>query len=569
MLGHVDHGKTTILDRIRKTSIQKKEAGGITQHIGATEVPKDTILEICRDILQIFPVNLRIPGLLFIDTPGHEAFTNLRRRGGSIADLAVLVVDVNQGFQPQTYEAIEILKAYRTPFVVAANKIDLVPLWKSREGSFLKNLKEQAGEAVDALDERIYRIVGSLYDLGFSSERFDRVKDFTKNVLIFPVSGKTGEGIPELLLYLSGLAQKFLEEKLKTDVKGPGKGVILEVKEVPGIGTALDVILYDGVLKRGDPVVFLGKEGVVESKVRVMLRPAPLSEIRMGKDFIPVGEVHAAAGVRIGGPLMDRALPGSPILVKTEEAMKEIERERQEMVFQGSELGVVVKADTLGSLEAIHRLLDQRGVPVRLSDIGEVSKRDVMEAAAVREKDRYLGAVLAFNVKVSPEAREMAEKTGVPIIEERIIYRLLERYEEWKEEERLRELREIYKKYTPPCSFQLLEGYVFRVSKPAVVGVRVLEGRLRAGVRVMREDGKEVGEVKSIQREGKSVEFAEKGDEVAVAIEGPTVGRQIKEGDVLYTVMSPQEVRVFLESPVVSQEEKELAKKIRRMLRQA
>jgi translation initiation factor 5B len=258
VMGHVDHGKTSLLDKVRGTTIAEREAGLITQHIGATEVPLDIIKRVCGPI---FKGDTKVPGLLFIDTPGHRAFTTLRARGGALADLAVLVVDVNEGFQPQTLEAVEILKRFKTPFIVAANKIDRVPGWNPLPGKpFIVSFPEQSEFAQTGLDEKIYIIIGKLYEMGFSSDRYDRVRDFQRNIGIMPVSAKTGEGIPDLLMILMGLAKKFLEKDLEYRAVGPGIGTVLEVKEEVGLGTTLDVILYDGELKVGDTIV-VGSRG--------------------------------------------------------------------------------------------------------------------------------------------------------------------------------------------------------------------------------------------------------------------------------------------------------------------
>ena len=552
VLGHVDHGKTTILDRIRRTSVHTKEAGGITQHIGASEVPIEAIKEIAKPILSSLPINFRIPGLLFIDTPGHEAFTNLRKRGGSIADLAVLVVDITQGFQPQTYEAIEILKTFKVPFVVAANKVDLIPGWRSKEDRPITlALKDQDEEVLNLLDTKIYEIVGELGSLGFASERFDRVRDFTKEVLIIPVSGKTGEGIPELLLYLAGLAQKYLENRLDVDVNKPGKGVILEIKEDVGLGKTATVILYEGKMRRGDEVLFMTKDGIRKSKIRALLKPKPLDEIRSPRDkFRSVEEVVAAAGVKVAAPGIEEAIPGSPIVVSSpereEELRKELEKELEEIEFEGEDIGVIVKADTLGTLEALVDMLKQRGIPVRRAEIGNVSRRDVVEAYTVRQQDRYRGVILAFNVDVDKAAEAEALSKGVPIIKDNVIYRLLEKYEQFLEEERQRELKELLDRLILPGKIQILPGYVFRRSDPAIVGVRVLKGIIRPKYPLMREDGKVIGTIRGIQSEGRPLEEAKEGMEVAVAIDGPMVGRHIDEGDVLYTDVPKEHAREIL-----------------------
>ncbi len=555
VLGHVDHGKTTILDRIRRTSVQRKEAGGITQHIGATEVPIDVIERISKPLAKMFPVQFKIPGLLFIDTPGHEAFTNLRKRGGSIADIAVLVVDVNQGFQPQTREAIEILKTYKVPFIVAANKVDAITGWQSKEDEPITlALKRQRQDVLQDLDMKIYQIVASLAEYGFDSERYDRVTDFTKQVVIIPTSGKTGEGIPELLLYIAGLAQKYLEKRLEIDENAPGKGVILEVKEEIGIGTTLTTIIYDGVIRRGDHIVFGTKNGPKETRIRALLKPKPLDEIRDPRDkFRGVDEVHAAAGIKIAAPDIDDALPGSPILVVRSEddrkmALEKVRKELESISFETDEIGLIVKADTLGSLEALVRILKEHGYPVKKAEIGNVSKKDVIEADVVRQKDRYLGVIIAFNVGLEPGVEEEAFRLNVPIIKEQVVYRILERYEQWREEEREREKREKLSKLVLPGKFQILDGYVFRRSDPAIVGVRVLAGVIKPKYPVMREDGRPVGTIRGMQKDKRSVDEAHEGDELAVAIQGPLVGRHIFEGDILYTDVPSEHIRILLKN---------------------
>ena len=553
VLGHVDHGKTTILDKIRQTSVQKKEAGGITQHIGATEIPTEVIENISKNLAKILPVRLEIPGLLFIDTPGHEAFTNLRKRGGSIADIAILVVDVNQGFQPQTREAIEILKTYKVPFIVAANKVDAITGWQSVEGeSITESLKRQRQDVLQDLDLKIYKIVASISEYGFDSERYDRVSDFTKQVVIVPTSGKTGEGIPELLLYIAGLAQKYLEKRLEIDENAPGRGTILEVKEETGIGTTLTTVLYDGVIRRGQRIVFGTKNGPKETKIRALLKPKPLDEIRDPRDkFKTVEEAHAAAGLKIAAPDIDDALPGSPVLVvgsekERKEAREQIRGEMASISFETDEAGMVVKADTLGSLEALVKILRDHGNPIKKAEIGNVSKKDVMEASVVRQKDRYAGIIIAFNVGLEPGVEEEAFRLNVPIIKERVVYRILEKYREWKEEEREREKREKLSKLILPGKLKVLEGYVFRRSDPAIVGVRVLAGAIKQKYPLMREDGKPVGTLKGMQKDKKSVDEAKGGDEVAAAIQGPLVGRHIFEGDVLYTDVPEGHIRELM-----------------------
>jgi translation initiation factor 5B len=306
VLGHVDHGKTTLLDKIRQTAVTAKEAGGITQAIGATEIPIGTIKEICGDLLEKLKIQITIPGLLFIDTPGHEAFTSLRKRGSSIADLAILVVDVKEGFQEQTDESLEFLKQFKTPFAIAATKMDKVDGWvDQKSSSFLESLSKQPTFVKEKIDNSIYRLVTQLAERGFDSERFDRVTDFKKNIAIIPCSGLTGEGIAELLMVLTGLSQQFLKQELEV-TKGIGRGSILEVKELRGLGTTIDVILYDGEIKRGDWLIIGGKEPIV-TRIKALLQPPVLKELRVEKQFNNIDSVSAAAGVKIAAPGLEMA----------------------------------------------------------------------------------------------------------------------------------------------------------------------------------------------------------------------------------------------------------------------
>ncbi len=553
VLGHVDHGKTTLLDKIRGTVVALKEPGQITQHIGASLVPTEVIEKVTEPLKKIIPtVKLELPGLLFIDTPGHEIFSNLRKRGGAVADLAILVVDVMEGFQPQTYEAVEILKQRRVPFVVAANKIDRIPGWKPYPNQpFLLSYRKQEPSVREFLDNKIYEIMGELAKLGFDSERFDRITDFTKQIAIVPISAKTGEGIPELLAVLAGLAQRYMKGRLKY-VEGPAKGVIMEVKEEPGYGTTIDTIIYDGIIKQGDTIVVGGIEGPIVTKVRALLVPAPLEEMRAAKRFMPVEEVSAAAGVKIAAPGLEKALAGAPVYVAekpedVEKLKEQVKKEVEEVMIETDKEGVVVKADTLGTLEALVQFLKSRGIPVRMARVGPVTKRDVMEAITVKRKNKEYGVVLAFNVKVMPEARELAEKEGIKIFQHNVIYKLIEDFEEWLKQLREEEKRKILESLIRPGKIRILPGFVFRRSDPAIVGVEVLGGVIKPKYPLMKSDGSRVGSILQIQDRGKSLQEARAGQQVAISIKGRVmVGRHIHEGDILYTDIPAEHAKLWL-----------------------
>ncbi len=571
VLGHVDHGKTTLLDKIRGTAVAAKEAGGITQHIGASEIPLDVIKEICGPLLEQLDVELTIPGLLFIDTPGHEAFTNLRRRGGALADIAILVIDIMEGVMPQTEEALRILRRYKTPFVVAANKVDRVPGWQPHEDSpFLESFQKQSPEVQKRVEERIYELIGQLHQHGFQAERFDRVRDFTRTVAIVPTSGITGEGIPELLMVVTGLAQRFLEEQLRIEVSGPGKAAILEVKKEPGLGHTVDAILYDGIIRTGDRIVIGHPEEPIVTRVRSLLKPKPMDEMRDPSDrFRKVDEVSAAAGVKISAPELDRAIAGTPLRVvgedeDVEEVVKEVQQEVEEVTIETDKDGIIIKADTLGTLEAVVGEFKEKEVPIRRADVGDITKEDVIEAHAVAEKDPRLGVIVGFNVGITEEAEELAEEYDVDIIIDDVIYELVEKYEEMVEKRIERERRRRLDELVRPGKVKVLPGYIFRQSKPAIVGVRVLGGVIKPGYPLMREDGRELGRIKQIQSHGEPQEEAKRGEEVAISIEGPIVGRHFEEGDILYTDVPSEHARLMFEEfwDLLTEDEREVLEEI-------
>lgn len=564
VVGHVDAGKTSLLDKIRSTNVAQKEAGYITQHIGATEIPIQLVQEIAGPLIQKFGFNLSIPGLLFIDTPGHEAFTNLRERGSSIADLAVLVVDVNKGLQAQTKEAITILRNYKVPFAIALTKVDLVDGYESKAGSFLHNLSQQSEKTKAKLDERLYTIVGQIFETGFQSERFDRVKDPTKEIAMIPISSHTGEGMPELLMFLAGLSQKFLEQKLNFAVEGPAKGTVLEVRDERGFGKTIDVILYDGSLETGDTIVLAGKNGVIRTKVRALLRPNTMTDIRVAEKFVSMKEAHAATGIKIAAPGLDEAIAGSPILEeKTGNEANEIQNEVNRIKIESDAIGIIVKADTLGSLEALIQLLHSHQIKIKRADVGEITRRDILEAAALKAKDLYAGCILGFNAPVNDAVKKEAELQQVHIISGNIVYALTEQYQLWVKQTEENKNKMLMEKAIFPCEIQLLPNHVFRNTKPAVVGVRIIEGRLRVGTELMNKQGEVIGKVAQIQQEKENIDLAEKNDEVAVSIDGGNVGRNLFENDTLYTNPTPGMLTLLkkIESKL-SEEEKELLQKI-------
>ena len=574
VLGHVDSGKTSLLDRIRGTAVQAREAGGITQHIGASFFPIETIKNITGPLYQkLSKSETRIPGLLVIDTPGHEVFANLRMRGGSAADIAILVVDANKGFEAQTIESMEILRKRKVPFVIALNKVDMISGWRKNSNNmrFISDqLAKQDIVIQQTLDEKIYNVVGSLSRSGYNSEAYWRVKDFTKEVAIVPVSAATGEGIPELLAVLVGLAQQYMVKKLERR-NGSTRGIVLEINEEVGLGPSANIILLDGVLRHGDTIVVAKRDSAIVTKIKALLLPKPLDEMRDPRDkFKPVNEVIAAAGLKITSPDLNGVLAGSPLYVlekkEDEDRLKPIvESEIKSAIINNTDSnGVILRCDTIGSIEAIMDLLKKANVPVQSTDIGQITRRDVIAASAVKEKDRYLGVILGFNARVLDDAQKESQERGVKIFNEQIIYNLVRTYTDWVTYQREHEESILFNEIPPVCKFQFIKGFIFRRNDPAVFGAEILVGKLRQKVLVMNEEGRKIGVIHQVQENGKAIEEASKGMQVAVSIKEPVIGRQINEGDIFYTDVNSKQAKMLIErfNHRLNEEEKEVFNKI-------
>ncbi|MBI5391793.1 translation initiation factor IF-2 [Candidatus Woesearchaeota archaeon] len=552
IMGNVDAGKSQTIDIIKKTSIVESEPGRITQSIRAYAVPIEVIKEICRPLSDLSKI--QIPGLLFLDTPGHKAFSNLRKRGGALADLAILVIDIKEGIKPQTIESIEILKQAKTPFVIALNKIDLLNGWQQKKSPILiKDMEAQNERTRADFEKKMYDLVAQLYELGFQADRFDRIDDYTKKIAMVPIAAKTGEGIPELLMIVTGLAQKFLETSLQYNEKTPAKGTILEVMDEKGLGTTLDTIIYDGKISVGDQIVIGSLHEALVSKVKALF-------IVEKNQLKSIKNAEAAIGVKIVAQNTKEVIPGMPVRVANKEVARarvEVQKEVEDITLELEKEGVIIKADALGSLEALITILKEKQIPIKRASIGAITKKDIAEAAA--EAKQFYRTIVGFRVK-------QAEAENIKIFTNDVIYTLVEKFEEWYIVERQKAEAAEMGKIVWPAKFYILPGYIFRQSNPAIVGIEVLGGKLKALTPIRKDNF--IGELKGIQHEGKSVEEAKKGQSVAVSISNVTIGRQLKEGDILYTDISENDFKKWKKwKKLLNEEEIKIIKEIAEMRR--
>ncbi|KAE8339815.1 hypothetical protein BDV24DRAFT_70848 [Aspergillus arachidicola] len=582
ILGHVDTGKTKLLDKIRQTNVQEGEAGGITQQIGATYFPVDALRQKTAPVNKDGSFDFKIPGLLVIDTPGHESFSNLRSRGSSLCNIAILVVDIMHGLEPQTLESMRLLRDRRTPFIVALNKIDRLYGWKKIDNNgFQESLAMQSKGVQNEFRTRLERTKLLFAEQGFNSELYCENKSMARNVSLVPTSAHTGEGIPDMLKLLTTLTQERMTNSLM--YLSEVECTVLEVKVIEGLGTTIDVVLSNGILREGDRIVLCGLNGPISTNIRALLTPAPLKELRLKSQYVHNKEVKAALGVKIAANDLEHAIAGSRLMVvgpddDEEDIEDEVMSDLENLLSKVSkdQRGVSVQASTLGSLEALLEFLRVSKIPVANISIGPVYKRDVMMAGTMLEKAKEYAVMLCFDVKVDKEAAAYAEEVGVKIFTADIIYHLFDDFTKHMAE--LTEKRKEESKMLAVFPCVLSPVAVFNKKDPIVIGVDVIEGSLRmhtplAAVKANPTTGAkeiiEIGRVVSIERDHKAVSVVKKGQpSVAVKIEGanqPMYGRQLEEKDTLYSKISRASIDTLKEfyRADVSMEEWGLVKKLK------
>ncbi len=538
--GHVDHGKTSILDCLRQSCVQEAEAGGITQKISFTKYPIDKLKSACP-LIEKSGIKLNIPGFLLIDTPGHAAFTNLRKRGGALADLAVLVIDINEGIKPQTSEVIQILKMNKTPFLIAMNKIDNISGWHANKDKGIKeSIESQREPVLQLFQERYMTLIGSLNSYGFDADLYYNIQDFTKKIALVPVSARTKEGVQELIMMLCGISQKYLSNKL--EIGKDAKGVMLEVKTEKAINFS-EAILYDGELSKKDTIAvanFENPDKPIITKIRILEEIEPLCP-----KFKPKEKVQASTGLRM--QLIEKAniLPGMPFEIFRDnlpEIKEKFKKEISENIKTQSN-GIIAKADSLGSLEALLVLLKENHIPVVKAGIGKISKTDIISAKANLEINELDALIIGFNTEIDEEAKEI--KGNIKIITDEVIYKLIENLVKFRQEKTKEIEKRRLMELATLCKLEILHQYVFRNTSPAIFGVRVSAGKAIQDLHFIDESGEKVGRIKNIQHEKASVPEATEGMEVAISVPGANYERQIKPLKYLYSDISESQFRTF------------------------
>lgn len=559
IMGHVDTGKTKLLDKIRKTNVQEGEAGGITQQIGATYFEKKTLEQQTARLNEVEKFDMKVPGMLVIDTPGHESFTNLRSRGSSLCDVAILVVDLMHGLEQQTIESLNMLVKRKVPFVIALNKIDRCYGWKTcKDAPIREALKQQDQNTILEFRDRATNAKVQLAENGVNSNIYwEMGSDDWKNsdfVPLVPTSAITGEGVQDVLMLLCQMAQRKLVDQLMWHANL--QCTVLEVKAIDGLGMTVDVLVVNGYLREGDKAVFCTLDGPIVTEIRGLLTPPPSREMRVKSEYIHHKEIKGALGVKVIGNNLEKVMAGTPVMVvgpdDTEEDIKaEVMSDltKLESKLSTDKTGVLVQASTLGALEALLQFLreeTQPPIPVSAIGIGTVQKRDITKISIMNEKGHpEFATVLAFDVDVSREAREHATEMSVRIMTADIIYHLFDQFTRFMDELTQRRREEASAVAVFPSIVKILPQHVFNQKDPIIVGVEIVEGILKVGTPlcVPAIGGLHIGKVDSIESNGREQQTARKGASVAIKIVNEsnpniTYGRQFDASNMLYSTLT-------------------------------
>ena len=562
IMGHVDTGKTKLLDKIRNTNVQEGEAGGITQQIGATFIPKESLL------IKSNTQDIKIPGILMIDTPGHEAFANLRLRGSSLCDIAIVVIDIVHGLEQQTIQSINILRDSNIKFIFALNKIDRLYGWTSVEN---RNIKESLNENKLQLDEfnnRLNKINCDIMSLGINVKLFWENDSIEDTISICPISAITGEGICDLLTYVIKMSQDNLTEEIK--IKDELKCVIMEKTITEGVGASIDAILINGSLKKGDIINFQTNDGISKTTIRNLLTPPPNKESRIKSEYIHHNFVKGSMGVKIVANDLDRAIVGSQIYFENEKI--ELKEDISEFKLQSN--GVTVFASTQGALEALIYFLQNEckpPVPVFEVYIGNVMKKHIDKMIINKSDKKEFSTILAFNVNVVTNVEDFAKKNSIKIFNAEIIYHLFDQYTKYRNDI-INERKMMYKSEAIfPCSLKILENNIFRKKNPLIFGVSVLDGNVRLGTPIITDEKVIIGKVTGIRSNDKDIEIGKKGMEVCIKVENNdsiAFDRQFSHKNKLFSSISRNSINVLKEhfSDEITKDDAQLISKIKSIL---
>lgn len=562
VLGHVDTGKTTFLDKIRNTNIQNKEAGGITQQMGATFFSQKTLSHLTKDLI---PSNkIKVPGILIMDTPGHEMFSDMRDRGSSICHIAIVIVDITHGLENQTYESIELLQKYKTPFIVVLTKLDKIYGWNNGDYTdFESLLNKQSQDADTNFWQKINEISTQLNTLGLNAELFHLNKKKGEYISMIPISSITGDGFADVFTALIGLTQKFMIKKLT--YRDNVRCIILEVRDLEGVGKTIDVILANGTINVGDQILFLTNTGCKISKIKRLYSPPESKEIRVRTDLISHDSIKASFSAKIFAEDLEHVITGHRLYVinnmsseEVESLKLEMEKELENILIPKNDIGIHVQTSSFGSLEALCKYLDDKKIKVSTKGIGIVNKKDILKVSTqlTKSKSKKNHVLLAFDVGFSKDAKQELNSKNIKVFSNNHIYTLIQEYENYREEIKKEEISIIKEKYKDdiqiPVTLKIIPKYVFNKSDPIVVGVKIKSGTLYLGTFLrtinLKNEFVDIGEVIEIRKDDKDAEKADMNDEVSIKIKTNNnilYGRHFDNKNLIFSKMTKNTVKML------------------------
>ncbi len=486
--------------------------------------------------------------------------------------MAILVVDIVHGLEQQTLESIELLKARKTPFIVALNKVDRIYGWKPQAYSNWKETFESQSQGVkDEFNGLLRYTITKFAEIGYNASLFSENPNDKKYISLVPTSAISGEGIPDLVRLILELSEKYLKMEIKEEVEC----TILEVKNTEGFGVTLDVILSNGELKAGDRIGFCGSDGPILTTIRTLLIPQPL---KMNSQYQKVERVRASQGVKIFAHDTDKAIAGSRVFVVHENEEEVKKKLVDDTTLDLSPEGLHVVASTLGSLEALLSFLKKSDVPVSHVSVGQIKKKDLVIAQAASEKNKEYGAILVFDTVLDKETKDTASKMNLRVLEAKIIYHLLDQYKAFVEEIRAKDKETFSGEAIFPVQLSIVPNCIFTKRSPLILGVHVDSGTLKIGTPLcVFKEGEEMihmGNVTSIENNKKNVTKALKGQKVAIKIEtrqnesGRMYGRHFSEASLFYSVLTRRSLDVLKQAfrDEMDEEHVELIVKIKNKL---
>ena len=537
-MGHVDAGKTSLMDVIRNTKVQEKEAGGITQSIGSSFVNIEDIVDITNVINGKFEVKPEIPGILIIDTPGHEAFNTLRERGSSLCDIAILVVDINDGVKPQTIESIKLLRDKRVPFVIAATKLDTIYNYKvTEEISLRKALKQQKKETINMIETSMYDIQYELEKEGIKSVFYFKNKNPQKVYSIVPVSSRTKEGIADLLALMIYISQNWMNKKITYQEEVDA--TIMESYQDSKHGWVLDIILKNGTINVGDKFIVCGRESSRTITVRKLL-------VKKNK-LEDVKSVRASDGIRVIASNCDNCYSGTKLypIDNNEKEVLQIANEEIDNYWKSFDLdqiGVCIQAKTFGELDALYQLVKKDGIPIMSVSLKKLGEKDFDRIKIKTDNidDLEYNTLLYFGeLDNFDKFDKVAKEKGIKLFNSEIVYGLIDEYKKYSkqclEERQKKQIASGNAIY--PCKLKIFKQHIYMKggTNNLLFGVKVLEGKLRIGsplyvvkkerfekdkiynMKTEKEYG--LGIVTSLQKNNEDIELANQGDEVCIRLD--------------------------------------------------